>query len=148
MVKQTHMPAKTIPASRSRLPTPPTIGNCGMPIWHGVHPCFTKSENHEFGTPRQPCCLAPRQPLASLLRIAAAPRQPCFAPRQPCLAPRQPLKTPRQPYFNLALKATSSSLSPLFIQMLACPFGRVHPCFTKTEKHKFSSKIVKNIDSH
>ncbi len=47
-----------------------------MPIWHGVHPCFTKSENHEFGTPpRQTCCLAPRHPLGS-------PSQPGCASRQ------------------------------------------------------------------
>ncbi len=69
--------------------------------------------------PRQPCC-APRQHVA---RTSASTRQPCLAPRNPCLAPRHPLKTPRQPYFNLNQKAPSSSQTPLYIQMLACPFG-------------------------
>ena len=171
-----HLLASKVPGSPEATLTVPLIyTNVGMPTWHGDHMIFTTSENHEFATPRQPCCPASRhplgtlgaQPLAALVRIAASPRQPCclalgilsaatlpctrhplgshaahrgsltahrgspsaspwqpcFAPRHPRLAPRKPIKTPRQPYFSLPQKATSSSQSPLYIQMLACPFG-------------------------
>ena len=62
-----HLLASKVPGSPEATLTVPLIyTNVGMPTWHGVHMIFTTSENHEFATPRQPCCLASRHPLGSL----------------------------------------------------------------------------------
>ena len=81
------------------------------------------AQRHVFSS--QPCC-GPRQPLGSMLR---APRHPLgsHAALHSAAMPSLHLGNPSKPLGSHTLtslrKATSSSLSPLYIQMLACPFG-------------------------